>query len=203
MKIYSYKDPEFAERIKVLHIHYEAGLSLSQVAKIDGVLTRQRIFYFFNMLNLSTRQNKKLKTIEYKGALYTKSKNKGKYWRKTSGDRETLHRETWKQERGPIPDGYDVHHKDENPDNNYIENLECLSKSDHTRLYSPFNNQFIKGKKERTLIELRKCPECDEEILPIRSQKSPSAYKNIKTCSVECRTKYKSKQMKAIKKGIK
>ncbi len=45
---------------------------------------------------------------------------------------------------GKIPDGYDIHHKDFNKTNNNIENLECLSKSDHTRLYSPSHNQLIK-----------------------------------------------------------
>lgn len=194
MKIYNYKDPIFAERIKELHKLYENGFSLSQVSEADGVLTRQRIFYFFGMLNLPTRPNPKLETISYRGNLYTKSKNGGKYWRKTNGDRETLHRETWKQERGPIPEDFDVHHLDENPDNNAIENLECLSKSDHTKLYSPFNNQFTKGKKHRTLTEIKKCILCKKEI-EIKGR-SPSWYKIVKSCSKECRYKYFKKRVK-------
>ena len=36
---------------------------------------------------------------------------------------------------------------DEKKFNNAIDNLECLSKSDHNKLYSPHNNQYTKGRK--------------------------------------------------------
>lgn len=50
--------------------------------------------------------------------------------------RKYCHRIIWEQEKGPIPDGFDIHHKDGNKLNNLIENLECLSKSDHMSLHS-------------------------------------------------------------------
>jgi HNH endonuclease len=52
-----------------------------------------------------------------------------------------LHQEVWKGANGPIPEGYHVHHKDENPLNNDPSNLECLPGEDHharhltTRVY--------------------------------------------------------------------
>ena len=58
-----------------------------------------------------------------------------------------MHRYVWEKERGQIPDDWDIHHKDEVKSNNTIDNLECLSKSEHTRLYSPHNNQYTKGRK--------------------------------------------------------
>lgn len=44
-----------------------------------------------------------------------------------------LHREIWKSVHGKIPKGHHIHHKDENPLNNAIENLECISAGDHLR----------------------------------------------------------------------
>lgn len=47
-----------------------------------------------------------------------------------------LHKYVWEYYNGPIPDGYQVHHKDFNPDNNEIENLELLPKSEHLSYHS-------------------------------------------------------------------
>ena len=42
-----------------------------------------------------------------------------------------LHRQIWIDNFGDIPDGYDIHHKDLNPLNNDISNLDCLPQSEH------------------------------------------------------------------------
>lgn len=47
-----------------------------------------------------------------------------------------LHREIWKDERGEIPSGYHIHHKDNNPLNNDIENLACIPSSDHHAIHA-------------------------------------------------------------------
>lgn len=39
----------------------------------------------------------------------------------------------WERHHGPVPEGYDVHHKDRDKLNNAIENLEMLSKVRHKR----------------------------------------------------------------------
>lgn len=46
---------------------------------------------------------------------------------------ELLHRAIWESVNGPIPDGHHIHHKDGNPLNNEISNLECITRSDHLR----------------------------------------------------------------------
>lgn len=46
-----------------------------------------------------------------------------------------LHEEIWMAVHGHIPPGAHIHHKDENPLNNVLENLECLPGPDHTRLH--------------------------------------------------------------------
>lgn len=47
-----------------------------------------------------------------------------------------MHRYVWEFYNGKIPDGYEIHHKDLNRNNNDISNLECLSKSDHRKLHA-------------------------------------------------------------------
>lgn len=42
-----------------------------------------------------------------------------------------LHQEIWKDAHGEIPEHYHVHHKDGNPLNNTIENLECVPRGEH------------------------------------------------------------------------
>lgn len=42
------------------------------------------------------------------------------------GKRERLHCYVWRYFNGPIPDGFHVHHVDENKSNNDIENLRCI-----------------------------------------------------------------------------
>ena len=49
---------------------------------------------------------------------------------------EHLHREIWKAERGAIPDGYHVHHKDQDTANNSIDNLECIPQIEHIRIHN-------------------------------------------------------------------
>jgi len=44
---------------------------------------------------------------------------------------EALHREVWKEHNGEIPDGHHIHHKDGDPTNNNIENLECVTPKEH------------------------------------------------------------------------
>lgn len=44
------------------------------------------------------------------------------------------HHLVWEGVNGPIPDGYDIHHIDNDTYNNAIDNLECLSHADHARL---------------------------------------------------------------------
>ena len=47
-----------------------------------------------------------------------------------------MHRYVWEFYNGEIPEGYEIHHKDLNRNNNDIENLECISVSDHRKLHA-------------------------------------------------------------------
>lgn len=45
----------------------------------------------------------------------------------------------WKKYHGDIPEGFDVHHKDEDTSNNDISNLELIPHSEHMRLHGTEN----------------------------------------------------------------
>lgn len=40
-------------------------------------------------------------------------------------------RDLWRKHRGPIPKGWDIHHINEDPFDNRLENLECLGRKEH------------------------------------------------------------------------
>lgn len=46
-----------------------------------------------------------------------------------------VHRKMWEDAYGPIPSGYDVHHKNDDTYDNRLDNFELLLKGDHTRLH--------------------------------------------------------------------
>jgi hypothetical protein len=59
------------------------------------------------------------------------------WWQRKANQRRkisiSLHVAVWEHHHGPRPAGFQVHHKDDNPANNTIDNLELVSRSDHAR----------------------------------------------------------------------
>lgn len=126
------------------YARYCEGLSLSEVAAEMGV-TRQSVFTAFNRRGFQLRTVEPNPEQEFDGKKFTLRPNG--YYSLTVDDRCLMHRYVWQHYNGAIPDGYDIHHLNENKADNRIENLECLPKSEHTRKYSPHNNQFTRGRK--------------------------------------------------------
>jgi len=73
------------------------------------------------------------KTIHLDGMAFTQS---GRPYYYNSAKRIYLHRYLWEKENGSIPEGYEIHHKDGNSENNEIQNLELVSISHHKALHS-------------------------------------------------------------------
>ena len=48
-------------------------------------------------------------------------------------------RRVWEKEHGPIPEGHVIHHRDKDPFNNEIVNLECMTRFDHDSMHSKAN----------------------------------------------------------------
>lgn len=59
----------------------------------------------------------------------------------------SLHRFIWQYFNGEIPEGFDVHHRDFNHDNNDIANLELVTKDEHKKIHVAVKTQRKPGKK--------------------------------------------------------
>jgi hypothetical protein len=123
---------------------YLEGYSLNQVAQQLNV-TRQCVFKAFKKRGFMLRGVNYQPKQVYDGKTFT-LRNTG-YFSLTTGNRTLMHRYVWEKEKGAIPNNYDIHHLNGIKSDNRIENLECLSKSEHTKRYSPHNNQYTKGRK--------------------------------------------------------
>jgi hypothetical protein len=74
--------------------------------------------------------------IEFEGRTYYRDKASGYY--KTlmrHPDRRALHRAVYSSTYGNIPHGWEVHHKDNDRENNDISNLECMPMREHLRIH--------------------------------------------------------------------
>lgn len=65
----------------------------------------------------------------------------------------TLHKAVWESAHGPVPEGFHVHHQDENTSNNDISNLELLSREEHERRHS--ESRRARGRSPRQLANLQ------------------------------------------------
>lgn len=142
------KKYNFRINVKEAKELYLQGFSCQQVGIMLGA-SRQAIWELLKNHKVDLRKKKVLPFIMYDNLKFTISKNG--YYRATVRHKHiSLHRYKYEKEVGKIPDGYDIHHKDFNKINNNIDNLECLPKSEHTRLYSPSHNQY---KNYKTIAE--------------------------------------------------
>lgn len=131
--------PRRDEQACAMYERYKDGLSLAEVGAEFG-RSRQAVFGLFKSRGWDLRPRPDLNhPVKYNGLTYT-VRNTG-YYGCTTGKRQLLHRDVWEAERGPIPDGWDIHHRNGDKRDNRVENLECLPKADHTRFYSPNCNQ--------------------------------------------------------------
>lgn len=106
-----------------------------------------------DVLNNNKRRDVKTRVdqVLYLGKKYRQDKRSG-YYVCTSGDRKRLHVAMWEAEAGiAVPPGCVIHHVDWVKVNNVIENLVCVTVSEHERIHNtPGGREFgEKLKKER------------------------------------------------------
>lgn len=104
-------------------------------------------------------------TISYNGLLFTRypeakqfaHKNYYQHRSKKHG-RFYLHRKIWEDMHGKIPKKYVVHHKNHNPLDNRVGNLECIPHSAHSSHHSidSYNPVTFKKRQKVMMEELRK-----------------------------------------------
>jgi hypothetical protein len=75
----------------------------------------------------------RVEEVVYDGYRYRRYPDspRGAHRRYFSRSGKLLHRAIWEREVGPIPPGWHVHHKNRDPGDNSIENLECLPGGQH------------------------------------------------------------------------
>lgn len=111
---------------------YAAGFTLAQIA-IAFSITRQAVYKMLKRRGIRLRTIEPLPFIEWRGRRYTLRDNG--YYAATEGDREYLHRAVWKLHFGDIPEGFEVHHVDEDKTHNHPSNFLLLTSSDHGKLH--------------------------------------------------------------------
>lgn len=92
-----------------------------------------------DMLNTNKRREVKtrLDQVMYMGRKYRQDKRSG-YYVCTSGERKRLHVAMWEQAAGrEVPAGCVIHHLDWNKTHNVIENLVCVTVSEHNLIHNP------------------------------------------------------------------
>lgn len=140
------RHPKRKNNLKVAEMYdcYKDGMSLATIAKLYAPLTRQAVYDIFKSRGYPLRK-KKFKGLQIlDGIRFTLTK--GGHLRGTVGKRRVLmHWYIWEKANGPIPAGHCIFHKDHNPANNSIDNLELLPKSQMSHVFNPGGkNQFTK-----------------------------------------------------------
>lgn len=188
--------------VDAMYADYQQGKSLAEVGEAFNV-TRQCVYKIFAIRGLKMRRKTRLPAVQFNGRTYSAT-GRGGYYRQTDGKRGLMHRHVWEFYNGPIPDGWDIHHIDECKANNAIGNLECLPKSEHTRLYSPHNNKFTRGQKRRS-HPVKTCVHCGTRLTPkIRpsgTAESPAEMQARNFCGYLCVHAWKRGRPKTSKAG--
>lgn len=87
-----------------------------------------------------------IKYIEYDGVKFYQDGRR--YWiGHINGNCKRLHIYVWEKYNGKIPNGYHIHHKDFNTDNNEIENLEMLTENEHLSLHGQLEKNKVMAKR--------------------------------------------------------
>lgn len=105
------------------------------------------------------------------------------------------HRWVWINNYGAIPSGMDIHHIDGDKDNNQIENLEILTRSDHLKKHHN-EGLFDYDRNRKQLSDARKWLQTDEGRKK-QSEASKKSWKyrktGLKSCQ-ECGKQFETKQ---------
>jgi hypothetical protein len=110
-------------------------------------------------------------------------------WMENGRDIQELeHQRIWKRANGSIPNGYEIHHKDENKENNSLANLELLTFSDHRRIHR--GQRLTDGK------WFKKCKVCDE-WLESTPENFETTKTNVRAVCKKCYPAIKSRSFKS------
>ena len=150
-----------------------------------------------------------VETFEFNGKVYSRYPNSGRrsdrvyFKRSITGGTVWLHREIWQSAHGEIPKGFHIHHKDGNPSNNSLDNLECISAEKHISGHSiEFHANADNKRRVRQHLEairpLTKAWHRSGEGLAKHREIGAQAYKHFKPQPKPCKQCGKSFLPKAL-----
>lgn len=143
------RHPKRGNNLKVAEMYdcYKDGMSLERIAKLYSQygqkFTRQSLYDTFRSRGYPLRSKKFQGLQVLDGIRFTLTKGGHLRGSLPDGRRVMMHRYVWEKAHGPIPAGHCIFHKDRNPANNALENLEILPKSQMVHVFNPTGrNQF-------------------------------------------------------------
>lgn len=124
-------------------------------------------------------------TIEFNGIIYRRYPNSkyNRHKRFHDDKGHALHRAIWIFHNGPIPSGHHIHHKDCDPLNNSIENLDCLTARQHCRAHS----DLAKLDPSKDIYESRRMWQRSQEGFEHHSELSKLNWSNRKKELLPCK----------------
>lgn len=125
---------------------------------------------------------------EYK---FRRDKDTGYYLstRNIGSSRKRLHVYMWEKYNGDIPKGYEIHHKDENKDNNEIENLMCMTRKEHLKWHAVnISDEQLKKARKNLEIAREKAKEWhkSDEGRAWHREQANKRFKNHRAFSLNC-----------------
>jgi hypothetical protein len=96
------------------------------------------------------KQGIRVEVVRFNGRTYRRYPDSSNYTHRRYFSRTgaLLHRDVWEFYNGPIPKGWHVHHKDGDPSNNDISNLECLPPHEHAAEHSDARRDYGRSAKQ-------------------------------------------------------
>jgi len=132
------------DKAKLKYEYYNTGKSLAEVGLAFNC-SRQSVWELFKNRDWKMRAVERKEYIKFNNFKYTKRKDG--YYRKTSGDRSLLHADVWVYYNKEKPEGYDIHHKNKNLNDNDINNLQLILKSEHGKIHSIEGHKVLKDRR--------------------------------------------------------
>lgn len=128
----------------------------------------------------------------FNGTRYYRLPDRGYFARRVPGMRY-MHRDVWEHHHGPIPDGYHVHHVNEDKGDNRVENLQLLRAFDHLSHHAKHSEWVGSEQNKRQLREAGKLARSGRKTRVGHCDECEAAFETVainrRFCGKGCRYK--------------